>query len=656
MPGLQRSSVPVLVPSLREVVQVRCNQARTCARTRDGRVFCWGDDDTMSPEPGQSLPPTEVAGLAGASDLWVLPNSVCAIVAGAVRCDGLMLDPPADPQPAPSRHLRFVPTPQRALKLCVVSAEASGIEEARCLAGREVPRQGARPRPPVAPKAKAQGVWHSDSAPVRPIASGPSALFTPTPPAVPPVGAGPLQGVAFFGGSLCRFYASGPVCDPVLLSILQGAQAGSLRPQVLAVSEDVLCLRRDGGDVGCATWMGSRLAAGGTVLGPLRALALGESHACAVLGNGTLRCWGEASHGELGDGISFAIATPQRVFQGAVELAVADDLSCARRADGQVHCWGVLRHCDVDERCERSVAPSLITTPEPSLRLAVASPLSTRRLCSQGAAGWACRFGEWVALPRLPVPLDDVAGGLLGRDGRTWDWAPSNPPERPRPHFFALAGQRLTRLSPDGYCGINERQQVLCGQCGMCAAREARNILTTLAAPPAALTVSHMISDGGSHGVCVVAADGRVSCIDLDGAPWRRAEMQRPLLADVTANLRDVQAVALADDYGAGLRLVGCFLGRDGVVRCFGNNADGQLGDGSRVSRRLPARVIGIPPATAIGVGRDHACALTASGDVYCWGSARRGAVGTGQPVFRETPVAVAAVGSSAGTRPTTAP
>ncbi|MBL9007752.1 MAG: hypothetical protein JNJ46_26075 [Myxococcales bacterium] len=640
VPGLRRSSVPVAVAIPDAVVQVRCNRSLTCARTRKDHVYCWGDDERMSPDPAtQPLPPTNVVGLAGSADLWVLPQAVCGLVAAEVRCDGLAL---AD-APLGLRPLRFVPTPQRTQQVCVVAADARGSEDAICRLGREVPRHGAQPRPPIAPKRKGDLRERSDSPSAeRPQTQAPAQPSSPQAPPIPWASAGTLQAAVFWGGSLCRFYAAGPVCDPLLQPGVKKALAGAGRAQVLAVSDDVLCLRRDDGGAACTTWMGSRLAYAAAGLGPLRALALSETHACAVLADGSARCWGEASHGELGDGSRYEITTPRAVFHHAVELAVADDFTCARRADGQVHCWGALLHCDVDERCERVMAPRPMPMPQPARSVTLGSSLSTRRLCSQGSSGWFCRFGEWLAVPRLPVPLASMQGGLLGQDGRTWDWAPANPPESPRPHFFQLAGRRVERLSSDGYCAIEPSGRVICGHCGVCSAQQAREILTTLVEPATAVAVSRLIHDGGAHGVCALTRAGTVGCTDLDRAPWQRADVQRPLLSDATGSLRDVQALAFADASAQGLGFFGCVLHNDGGVRCLGNNFAGQLGDGTVTSRRQAQPLIGLPPATAIGVGRDHACALAQTGDVYCWGSARRGAVGVGLPGFQDTPTAVA--------------
>lgn len=77
-------------------------------------------------------------------------------------------------------------------------------------------------------------------------------------------------------------------------------------------------------------------------------------HACAVLVDGTLRCWGENLTGELGDGTEEYRATPTPVSSltnvnypklvpltaGAVRLASGPLHTCALHADGTVTCWG----------------------------------------------------------------------------------------------------------------------------------------------------------------------------------------------------------------------------------------------------------------------------------------------------------------------------
>jgi len=76
-------------------------------------------------------------------------------------------------------------------------------------------------------------------------------------------------------------------------------------------------------------------------LGPLRALAYGEGHACAVDAGGAAWCWGRGRSGQLGSGVFSERPRPTRVpLAGpADEVAVGARHACARVA-GAVWCWG----------------------------------------------------------------------------------------------------------------------------------------------------------------------------------------------------------------------------------------------------------------------------------------------------------------------------
>lgn len=80
------------------------------------------------------------------------------------------------------------------------------------------------------------------------------------------------------------------------------------------------------------------------VTAPL-ALAAGEDFVCALLGNGTVSCWGDNGDGQLG--IGMASTTPQQVLPVAVsglsnvvQLGAGQNHACARTMTGDVHCWG----------------------------------------------------------------------------------------------------------------------------------------------------------------------------------------------------------------------------------------------------------------------------------------------------------------------------
>jgi alpha-tubulin suppressor-like RCC1 family protein len=90
-----------------------------------------------------------------------------------------------------------------------------------------------------------------------------------------------------------------------------------------------------------------------------------------------------------------------------------------------------------------------------------------------------------------------------------------------------------------------------------------------------------------------------------------------------------------------------CTLLNSGVVKCWGDNGSGQLGDGTTTQRNTPVTVKGLSSAvSAIALRYSHACALLITGGVQCWGSNFRSHLGDGTNVAKSTPVAVSGLSS----------
>ncbi len=76
-----------------------------------------------------------------------------------------------------------------------------------------------------------------------------------------------------------------------------------------------------------------------------KSLQLGSYHSCAVLEDDTLKCWGDNTYGQSGYGITHTLSAPLAALDlgpGARvrELAVGAYHSCALLFDGSVKCWG----------------------------------------------------------------------------------------------------------------------------------------------------------------------------------------------------------------------------------------------------------------------------------------------------------------------------
>lgn len=97
------------------------------------------------------------------------------------------------------------------------------------------------------------------------------------------------------------------------------------------------------------------------------------------------------------------------------------------------------------------------------------------------------------------------------------------------------------------------------------------------------------------------------------------------------------QQISASDDHTCGIDAAG-------IGRCWGENRDYQLGDGTNITPRTqPVAVTGLPQGvTQIETASLHSCALTAQGRVMCWGSNERGQLGLARAPFRSSAAPVA--------------
>jgi alpha-tubulin suppressor-like RCC1 family protein len=107
--------------------------------------------------------------------------------------------------------------------------------------------------------------------------------------------------------------------------------------------------QNDTGQLGDGTFVGQPSPVAVTGVSGVLKLVTGHQHACALLESGNVKCWGNNGSGQLGDGTEISRSEPalvivdtvsQAPLANVVDLAVGVAHSCALIKDGTMKCWG----------------------------------------------------------------------------------------------------------------------------------------------------------------------------------------------------------------------------------------------------------------------------------------------------------------------------
>jgi hypothetical protein len=363
----------------------------------------------------------------------------------------------------------------------------------------------------------------------------------------------------------------------------------------------------DGSACGLNCEAGSEAACRGRAL----ALGLGVIHSCAVLADTTVRCWGNNSAGQVGDGSLTTIVSAPAAVQGlfgARAVVGGDRHSCALMDDGSVACWGsnVSGELGIGTR-----APSLTPVRVLDLRGAVALSAGAQHTCAIMDDDTVRCWGA--------NNLGQLGSGTPGTEGSV-------------PLVVAELSGRPTQIvsTQAGGCVLLEGGDVECWGfipsigVGANALGSSRQVVAALPQP---LNVRNVVLLGAGWGspsdrLCAAFSDGTVSC--SIGAS-----------ADADAGMATPPPVLGLD----GKRAVGfgvggfhtCMLDDVGSVSCWGSNFGGQIGDATGTpGRATPYSVPGLRGIVAVAAGGTHTCVVAEDGSVSCWGENGNQELGTG--------------------------
>ena len=130
-----------------------------------------------------------------------------------------------------------------------------------------------------------------------------------------------------------------------------------------------------------------------------------------------------------------------------------------------------------------------------------------------------------------------------------------------------------------------------------------------------------------------LARDGHIlgRCIEPDLPGDLANILHRALQVDPDAKWRTTQTF---DGHACGLKT-------DDTLWCWGENGQGQLGDGTTGKKGSPTPIELGSTWNDVGVGTTHSCAIRNDQSLFCWGDNRYGQLGDGTTTSRTTPTAV---------------
>lgn len=163
------------------------------------------------------------------------------------------------------------------------------------------------------------------------------------------------------------------------------------------------------------------------------------------------------------------------------------------------------------------------------------------------------------------------------------------------------------------------------GSCGTCSAPQVCGV--GLCTKPALEVVA------GEYFSCALVDDGTVECWGYNGDGELGTGSTTNSMTPVSVSgLSGVTAITANQDHTCALLL-------GGTIDCWGADEEGDLGvTYVSTSSDSPVAVSAISGATAIAAGFSHTCAVVAGGVVQCWGENAQGQLGNGTTANSMTP------------------
>ncbi len=341
-------------------------------------------------------------------------------------------------------------------------------------------------------------------------------------------------------------------------------------------------------------------------------LAAGSGHNCALISDGSARCWGYNSHGQLGDRTTDTRLQPVSVYNlnNAIDLAAGGFVTCAVLTDRSVACWG-----------DGSQGALGNGTQEPRQ-----SPTAVANISNVTSA--STLGGTTCAVADSSVQCwGQNANGELGNGTQSaTDYAL-------KPVTVKEAGPATQVEVGDQFvCALQTDKSLKCWGKTWYGNSEAETKLTPTTIPFVSGAVQ--VVSGMQGNVCVRRDDDTILCWGANGL----GQVGQNDSADTHPQPTLVSGI-FATQITMGIDDV-CALLEDGSLKCWGrmsNWFNGEIEFG-----KTPTAFPLVDKALHVMSSGSSACALLKNQSVWCWGSDDLGQSGNGTTtVWNSTPVKV---------------
>jgi alpha-tubulin suppressor-like RCC1 family protein len=414
--------------------------------------------------------------------------------------------------------------------------------------------------------------------------------------------------------------------------------------------------------------------------GPINTIAGGTSHTCTISATGATYCWGTGTSGQVGDGASTTRTTPVTVsglggpttppagLPTTVVLRATDTLARTTSTSVPLGVEDFALNLTYPAISMTNTNPSVTFTPTLSVTGTAAGPYTytvasgvlpasmalnptTGVLTAPNAAAWS------AGLPTgLPTTIRVRVTDTYGRSGTVPVTLAASAPVASialaYPDVVVDQGAPQSTFAPDLQTTGTTAPYTYTVASGVLPASMTLNSATGVLSGPtqADWYATAQISAGG--GTCAVTeARGAVYCWgdNYFGLHGDGTSVDKPDLVPVSGLTSGVAQVSVGSSHA-------CAVTTAGAAWCWGNNSNGQLGDGTLTTRLTPVQVSGLASGVAsISAGNSHTCAMTTSGAALCWGANASRQLGDNTTVQKLIPTQVSGLASgvaqvSAGT------